>query len=245
MATVYGYGRHSTAQQSLTEEAQRQKVERYVESTLFNNVYGGWLYDSAVSGSRPMFEREQGRRLWALAQPGDHIVWAKLDRAFRSVVDGASTLAMLAHKGVFVHSLDLGLDTSTPIGRCVCSVMLAFAELEREYASERTATALLQKKLAFKPHNRTAPMGWVKVGKKRLSYYAKDEHERTVAAFITRLRGDGLSYDAIVQRLWDDGIIRTSGHRWNRNSVRLAHLAERAGFPKDPRAYARRTSASA
>ena len=245
MANIFGYGRHSTAHQSLTEDAQRHKVEGYIRHALADHTYCEWIYDSAVSGSKPMFERDQGRRLWALAQPGDHIVWAKLDRAFRSVVDGASTLAMLAHKGVFVHSLDLGLDTSTPIGRCVCSVMLAFAELEREYASERTAAALRHKKNAGKPHNRTAPMGWKKVGAKKLSYYAQDLHERAAAEYIGKLRELGLSYDSIVARLKTEGARRTSGHLWNRNSVRLASLAAQAGFPKGLRARAPQSSAGA
>lgn len=245
MATVYAYGRHSTAQQGLTEEAQRQKVESYIRSQLSGHAYGGWIYDTAISGSKPLFERPQGRNLWALAQPGDHLVWARLDRAFRSVVDGASTLAMLAHKGVFVHSLDLGLDTSTAIGRCVCSVMLAFAELEREYASERTAAALRAKRDAHKPYNRTAPIGWIKMGKKKFSYYTYDPHERAVAARILELRSKGHSYDTIVDILNDDNVRRSSGHKWNRNSVRLAGLAAQAGFPKDLRAFSRRSGASA
>lgn len=245
MGMVYGYGRHSTDKQGLTADAQQAKVEGYIKSALSEHTYGGWAYDSAVSGSKPLFEREQGRRLWALVQPGDHVVWAKLDRAFRSVIDGANTLELLAAKGVFVHSLDLGLDTSTPVGRCICTVMLAFAQLEREYASERTAAAINAKRLRGKPFGRTAPIGWRKVGRKKDSYYSPDPHERRVAAEIVRMRQEGMSYDTITIELRQRDVRRTDGYRWNRNSVRLAALAAQAGFPKDPRAYARQSAADA
>ena len=230
MGAVYGYGRHSTGKQGLTEEAQRSKVEGYIQSSLQHLRYGGWLYDSAVSGRKPLFERPEGRNLMALAQPGDHLVWAKLDRAFRSVVDGASTLAMLAHKGVFVHSLDLGLDTSTAVGRCVCTVMLAFAELEREYASERTQEALSAKRRAGLPAGTGVPTGWKKVGKGKDARFVPDPLEREQVAVIVALRGSGFSHDGIVMRM--RGTRRPNGREWHRESVRRAIQAAALGFPK-------------
>lgn len=226
---IYGYGRHSTDKQGLTEIAQRKQVETYVAT--LDDEYYGWLYDSATSGSVPLFEREQGRNLWALAQPGDHIVWAKLDRAFRSVADGATTLAMLAQKGVYVHSLDLRLDTSTPIGRCVCTVMMAFAELERDYAGTRTRDALRAKRDAGKPTGMHAPIGWRKHGKKGNSCFLPCEKEREQVAQIVEMRESGMSYEAIEMRL-RRRVVRPNGYRWNHNSVRAAIIAARAGFPK-------------
>jgi putative DNA-invertase from lambdoid prophage Rac len=220
MAKVYGYGRHSTDKQGLTEGAQRETVEAYVRQHLAGVEYGGWLYDSAVSGAEPLFSREQGGRLETLLEPGDHVVWAKLDRAFRSVVDGAATLAGLGKRGIFVHSLDLGLDTSTAVGRCICTVMLAFAELEREYASARTRDALRQKRAAGLPYGRHTPIGYRRVGRGRIGRFVPDPVERAQVEEICRLRQAGLSYEAIVWRLAK--LHRPNGHRWNRNSVRMA-----------------------
>jgi putative DNA-invertase from lambdoid prophage Rac len=227
---VYGYGRHSTDKQGLTEEAQRTKVEAYIRTHLPDQEYAGWVYDSATSGSQPLFERPSGRNLLTLLQPGDHVVWAKLDRAFRSVIDGASTLAMLGARRVFVHSLDLGLDTSTAIGRCICTVMLAFAELERSYASQRTKDALRVKRDAGKPAGAKPPIGWHKVGKKRDSYYAPDMDERKQVQEISELRDAGMSYETIQLELRN--VRRPNGRRWNKNSIRLAVMAARLGFPK-------------
>lgn len=230
MPTVFGYGRHSTDKQGLTEDAQKLKVESYISANLAEHTYGGWLYDSAISGKKPLFERPRGRDLLALAQPGDHLVWAKLDRAFRSVVDGASTLAMLAHKGVYVHSLDLGLDTSTAVGRCVCTVMLAFAELEREYASERTQEALSAKKRAGLPYGGGVPIGWKKIGSGKTGRFVPDPVERDQATAIAELRANGSSHEQIVMGL--RGLRRPCGREWHRESVRRAILAASLRFPK-------------
>jgi len=230
MPVIFGYGRHSTDKQGLTEEAQRSKVESYITANHPDMPYGGWLYDAATSGKKPLLERPEGRKLHGLAQPGDHIVWAKLDRAFRSVVDGASTLAMLAHKGVYVHSLDLGLDTSTPVGRCVCTVMLAFAELEREYASERTHEALGAKRKAGLPIGPGVPIGWKKIGSGKSGRFAPDQVERDQALAIAALRAAGQSHEKIVTGMRT--CRRPNGREWNRETVRRAILAAGLGFPK-------------
>lgn len=229
MTLVYGYGRHSTDKQGLTEEAQRTKVEEYIRRQLPNLSYGGWLYDSSTSGSKPLFDRPSGQQVEKLLQAGDHLVWARLDRAFRSVIDGATTMAELGRRGVFVHSLDLGLDTSTAVGRCVCTVMLAFAELEREYARARTRDALRVKREAGLPYGRHTPIGWCRTGKRKGARFIPDHQEREQVAIIAQLRSGGLSLDAIVLRM--TAVRRPCGSGWNRNSVQGAIQALAAGFP--------------
>lgn len=232
MATVYGYGRHSTNKQGLTEDAQRSKVEAHITAHLSEHDYGGWLYDRAVSGKKPLCEREEGRKLWVLLQPGDHVVWAKLDRAFRSVVDGASTMQLLTAKGVFIHSLDLGLDTSTAIGRCISTVLLAFAELEREYASQRTKDGLGAKRQRGKPYTRAAPIGWKKIGTKGDSYWLPDHEEREQVQRIVDMRAGEASLEEIVLAFHRVNLRRPDGHFWNVNSVTRALVAAEHGFPK-------------
>lgn len=230
MPRVFAYGRHSTGHQSITEDVQRQKVEGYIKTNLADCEYDRWRYDPAVSGSTPLFEREEGRDLWYLSQKGDHIVWAKLDRAFRSVADGAQTLAMLAQKGVYVHSLDLGLDTSTAIGRCVATVMMAFAELEREYASERTSDALQAKMAKGQPYGCGVPYGWKKIGSGGNGRFEPDMQERSQIEELYVQHEDGLSFERL-ERAWRK-VPRPNGRKWNHNTIRKALIARAAGFPK-------------
>jgi len=245
MPIVYAYGRASTGRQTLTEDNQRAKCEEYVQRVLLPEgyTYGGWLYDSATSGSSPMFEREHGRELWALVQPGDKIVWAKLDRAFRSVVDAAQTMRLLQAKDVSFNSLDMGLDTSTPIGRCVFTILTAFAELELEFIRERTRDSLQAKRKAGKPHGRHAPIGWKKIGKKGDSYYLPDEEERRQVMEMAALRNSGHSLEAITNHVY--GWRRPNGYRWNINSVTRALRAAKSRFAKEFAATPARRRAAA
>jgi putative DNA-invertase from lambdoid prophage Rac len=232
MPTVYAYGRASTGRQTITESHQRSTCEEFITRTLLpaGFTYGGWLYDSATSGSKPMFERDEGRKLWVLVQPGDKIVWAKLDRAFRSVVDGARTMQMLHQKGVAFNSLDLGLDTNTPIGRCICTILMSFAELELEFVRQRTRDALRSKKAQGLPYGRCTPIGWRRIGKRTTGYFLPDKSERAQAERIASLRAAGLSLEDIVLHMRDS--TRPSGRPWNRNTVRIAIRARDAGYPK-------------
>jgi DNA invertase Pin-like site-specific DNA recombinase len=232
MPVVYAYGRASTGRQTITEDAQRSVCEEYIKRALVPEgyTYGGWLYDSATSGTKPMFERDEGRKVWALVQPGDKIVWAKLDRAFRSVIDAAQTMQLLSHKGVSFNSLDLGLDTGSPIGRCVFTILTAFAELEVEFVRQRTRDALRAKKSAGLPYGRCTPLGWRRIGRRETAHFQPDLVERAQAEQIAALRTAGLSLDEIVQKMIASP--RPRGSKWNRNTVRIALRAQAAGFPK-------------
>jgi putative DNA-invertase from lambdoid prophage Rac len=231
MPTVYAYGRASTGRQTLTESHQRQVCEEYIQRAATDFTYGGWLYDTATSGSKPMFERDRGRELWALVQPGDKIVWAKLDRAFRSVVDAAQTMQLLTAKDVSFHSLDLGLDTSTPIGRCVFTILTAFAELEVEFIRQRTRDGLAAKRKAGRPFGKHAPVGWAKRGKGRDSYYVPDEEERAQVAAMVDMRRNGASLERITLAM--RRVRRPNGRAWNINSITRALKAARTRFAKD------------
>jgi DNA invertase Pin-like site-specific DNA recombinase len=238
MSLVYGYGRHSTEKQSLSEDAQRQRVDGYWAAHLPDASFGGWFYDSAVSGKSELFEREQGRMLLALAQPGDHIVVAKLDRAFRNTIDGLRSMELLYHKGVFFHCIDAKLDTGSAQGRAIATVMLAFAQLDREQTSERTRDALAVKRKAGLPYNSGVPIGWKKVGSRQKSRWVPDEVERDQCYMITGFRAAGYSLERIVSEMRRQ--VRPNGHRWNRNSVGYALRAAEKRFPKAlPRARPR------
>jgi DNA invertase Pin-like site-specific DNA recombinase len=240
---VWGYGRHSTEKQGLTEEAQRTKVESYIQLHLPDVAYGGWLYDTAVSRGTPMFERPKGRELWALVQPGDHVVVAKLDRAFGKTVDGLRSLEMLAAKGVSFQSADRQIDTSTAIGRACLTVVMAFAQLDREQTAERTRDALAVKRAAGQPYGRFIPYGWRKVGVKKDSRFLPCQKERDQCYMIKGFRDAGMSWDDVVECMRSK--IRPRGMQWNRNTVKAAYQAVTANFPKSPPAARRPGAAGA
>lgn len=231
MSKVFAYGRASTDKQSLTEQVQKQKCRDYIKASLGEHKFAGWYYDAATSSRKPMLERDKGREILVLAQPGDHVVWAKLDRAFRSVLDGANTLLVLESKGVHIHSMDVGLDTTTPIGKCIMHILLAFAELEREQISQRTKDALAVKKGKWW---RIAPIGWkkhkTKTGCRILP--CDKEREQVEAMGALQFAGMGLRKIETYMR----AVKRPRGgrsSRWNKNSIKMALIARAEGYPPD------------
>ena len=67
---------------------------------------------------------------------GDTLVVTKLDRFARTTAEGINTIKSLFEKGVKVHVLNMGLVEDTPTGRLILTVMLAFAEFERDMIVE-------------------------------------------------------------------------------------------------------------
>lgn len=68
---------------------------------------------------------------------GDTFVVTKLDRLARSITDLLQTLHRLELKKVEVKILNLGLDTSTPTGKLILTVLGGIAQFEREMMLER------------------------------------------------------------------------------------------------------------
>lgn len=127
---VIGYARVSTQDQNLA--LQRDALREAGCAQIFED-HGL----SAVGKVRPGFEAAL-----AALQAGDLFVIWKMDRAFRSMRHALDTLEELEGLGVEFCSLTDGIDTTTPMGRCMYYIRNAFAELERSLISERTKAGL-------------------------------------------------------------------------------------------------------
>ncbi|MGD9998442.1 MAG: recombinase family protein [Ilumatobacteraceae bacterium] len=76
-----------------------------------------------------------------LCANGGSLVVAKLDRLARSSVDAGRIADRLTQCGVELVVLDIGLDTSTAVGRAMFSMIATMAQLESDLISERTSAA--------------------------------------------------------------------------------------------------------
>lgn len=92
---------------------------------------------SATARKRPVYE-DVMRRL----APGDVFVIWDLDRAYRSAKDALNELDRLRGRGIDFLIANLDLDTTTPHGRLVYTIMGALAEFERATLSQRTKEGL-------------------------------------------------------------------------------------------------------
>lgn len=141
MGKLIGYARVST---------KGQNADRQVTDLLGVGVRKDDLYvDHGVSGaraSRPGFDQAVGA-----LQEGDTLVVTTLDRLGRSTQTMLELTQELRQRGVGLRVLNLGggdVDTSTPMGSMVFTVMAALAEMELEIKRERVTDSIAKRRAA-------------------------------------------------------------------------------------------------
>jgi DNA invertase Pin-like site-specific DNA recombinase len=125
------YLRVSTGQQSVDQQQDAVAAAGIIPDRVFTDTASG-----RAGSNRPGWTECIG---WLRA--GDQLVVAAVDRLGRSVREVAAALHELTTRGVYVRSLREGVDTSTPTGRAVVSIMASIAELELELGKERRAAS--------------------------------------------------------------------------------------------------------
>lgn len=120
----FGYLRVSTQEQR--PDRQLDGLKDYCDELFIE-------YASAASMKRPVFEKVLDK-----LRNGDVLVVWDLDRAFRSTIDAIQTAEVLRTRGIELNIVNLNVDTSTPAGMLVYTVMSACAEFERRIISQRT-----------------------------------------------------------------------------------------------------------
>ena len=122
---VFGYARISTAGQSL--EAQIDMLQKAGAEKIFSDVFTG------AKNDRPELDK-----LLKIIKEGDRLIVTKLDRIARSLVHGIQLIEMLSDRGVIIDVLNMGIVDSSPTGKLIRNIMLAFSEFERDMIIQRT-----------------------------------------------------------------------------------------------------------
>lgn len=141
MGKLIGYARVSTKQQA----TDRQKVDLLAAGVRRDDLY----VDHGVSGaraSRPEFDRALNA-----IQDGDTLVVTTLDRLGRSTQNMLSFAEGLRSRAAGLRVLNLGggdVDTSTPMGAMVFTVMSALAQMELDIKRERITDSVAKRRTA-------------------------------------------------------------------------------------------------
>jgi len=143
MAKQIGYARVSTK----TQITDRQQTDLLAAGVRRDDLY----IDHGVSGarvSRPQFDAA----IKAL-HDGDTLVVTTLDRLGRSTANLLALPDQLKQRGAALRVLNLGgdnVDTSTPMGAMMFTVMAALAQMELEIKRERITDSVSKRRAAGK-----------------------------------------------------------------------------------------------
>lgn len=178
---LIGYARTSTLDQKAGLDAQRRDLEA---------VGCKRIFVEQVS-SVDVVSRAQLAEALAFARDGDTLVVTKLDRLARSVAHLVGILGQLEAKGVALRILSMGIDTATPTGKLMLTILGGVAEFEREIMLERQREGIAKAKAEGK-------------------YKGRAPTARAKADEVLRLHGEGIGGTEIAKRL---GIGRASVYR--------------------------------
>lgn len=232
---LYGYARVSTDKQENSADAQQARIESF--ALAHGQPVARMFVDEDVSGSVPLQDRPQGKLLWDEVGSGDVVVFAKLDRGFRSMADAASTLRVWRDIGIVMEVLDLPVPLHTPEGELIFHQFAAFSQFERRRIGQRVREVMHHLRDQGKPYASARPWGWVRSGKE----YIPCEAERETGRMAVRLRDAGSSYRAIALALYDAGRRKPARRKkatdyYHLACVRSLVRAAQAGFPVRPQA---------
>jgi len=180
MSIIVGYARTSTADQLAGLEAQVRDLEAEGCTKVFREQV------SSVASLRP-----QLAAMLDYVREGDVVVVTKPDRLARSTGDLLATCEKLRAKGVTLRILSLQMDTSTPTGKLMLTMMGAIAEFERDLMLERQREGIAKAKAEGK-------------------YKGRAPTAQRKTEDVLRLKGEGRTADEIVGLL---GISRSSVFR--------------------------------
>ena len=127
---IYGYERVSTKLQATDGNSLESQDNQLREAGAEK------IYSDAFTGTKS--DRPELDKLKKILVPGDRVIVTKLDRLARSTEDGLALVKDWMERGISIHVLNMGLIDNTPTGRLILTVMLAFAEFERDMIIERT-----------------------------------------------------------------------------------------------------------
>jgi len=131
---IIGYARTSSVEQEAGFEAQQRELKRMGCEKVFQEQV------SSVA------QRAQLEAAIDFVREGDSFVVTKLDRLARSITDLLQILQRLEKKHIEVKILNLGLDTSTPTGKLILTVLGGIAQFEREMMLERQREGIAKAK---------------------------------------------------------------------------------------------------
>lgn len=210
------YTRVSTgrqAEEGYSLDEQERRALEHIERQGWTPA--GCFREEGVSGAKA--RRPELDRLLAGLDAIDVIVVSSLDRLGRSTVHLLALYDQLERAGVRLVSLREAIDTSTPVGRLLRTVLAAVAEFERDLGRERTSAGI-----GGRARETGKPWGTPAYGYRKTveGHWEPDPVEAPVLQRIFAMRTElGMAKAAIARQLNRDGVPTRKGARWSATVV--------------------------
>lgn len=177
---LIGYARTSTADQKAGLADQVAELTALGCEKVFEE------HGSGVDSGRP----ELAAAI-EFCRAGDVFVTTKPDRIARSAADLLATVRRIQAKSCEVRIVSLGIDTTTPVGRLMLTVLAGMAEFERDLMLDRQRAGIAAAKAAGR-------------------YKGRKPTARAQAESVRALKAQGVGASEIAKQL---GIGRASVYR--------------------------------
>ncbi len=166
---IIGYARVRTADQNLSSQ-----IDALAQAGAKRT------YKEKISGVKK--DRTELSAMLDYVRDGDTVVVTKLDRIARSTKHLLEIVDQLQEKGVSFKVLNIDLDTSTPTGKLMLTMLGAIATFEREMMLERQAEGIA-------------------IAKQRGKYKGRKPTARAKALQVLNLLEEGLTKQAIADQV--------------------------------------------
>lgn len=199
----------------ISPDVQRKQIESYCST--YGLRLGEWYEELDVSGgtTNRKLLNEAIRRV----ESGDSggIIVAKLDRFARNVREGLDSIERISNAGGRFICVEQQFDTGTPQGRFFLTLMLAFAELERE---NRKRDWKIAKREAIERgvHIGRTPTGYLRPHKGKPLVLDPLAWEHVYEAGMRRIAGT--SWRELAEYLDERGVGSARGKGWYPHAVR-------------------------
>lgn len=213
---AYGYARVSHADSFQADNSlpvQEGQCTRYfdycaaLEGHSLHGVQWGGMFaeECATSAYMKRFScRPKAQELLRRLKRGDHVIFPRIDRGFRSLLDFCEVERYCRSEGITIHFVNPVVDMSTPSGRLCAQMLAAAAEFDSAIKGERIREVVQARKERGLAVSR-APMGFkvetIKVKGKDTLQIVRDDYQRAIMQEIVRLRDQGLKWETVSERI--------------------------------------------
>ena len=172
-----------------------------------------------IQSAKSTHNRPEFLKALALVKKSKAVLFVySLSRAFRSTNDALNVSDEIEKAGADLVSYCEKIETQTPSGKLFFTICAAFNAYERQVCSERTKTALAEKRNQNKRISHRIPFGFELAENGEDLLPLKDE-EASIRRMMN-LRTEGLSYERIARALDSEGVPTKTGARWSDKVVR-------------------------